>query len=180
VPIEGKVCSFAPLARADARVLILGSMPGAESLRRQEYYAHPQNQFWPIMGQLFGAGRDVPYAERVDMLLERGIAVWDVLKHCEREGSLDSAIVRGSEAINDFVPFFAAHPSIRAVFFNGVKSETLFKTHVRVMLGARADALSFERLPSTSPTSASVPPAAKARAWHRIKEQVTERPRKRA
>jgi TDG/mug DNA glycosylase family protein len=161
-------------------VLILGSMPGAESLRRQEYYAHPQNQFWPIMGQLFGAGREVPYAERVAMLLERGVAVWDVLKHCEREGSLDSAIVRGSEAINDFARFFEEHPHLRAVFFNGAKSESLFKAHVRPLLGARLGALSFERLPSTSPTSASVPPAAKARAWHHVKEHVTEPARKRA
>ena len=173
--MEARIHAFAPLARADARVLILGSMPGAESLRRHEYYAHPQNQFWPIMGQLFGAGRDVPYAERAGLLFEHRIAVWDVLKHCEREGSLDSAIVPGSEAVNEFVPFFEAHPEIRAVFFNGAKSESLFKAHVRPLLGARAGALSFERLPSTSPTSASVPPAAKARAWQRVKEHAAER-----
>ena len=178
--MDARIQSLPPLARADSRVLILGSMPGVESLRRHEYYAHPQNQFWPIMGQLFGAGRDVPYAERVGMLFDHGIAVWDVLKHCERDGSLDSAIVHGSEEVNDFVAFFAEQRAIRAVFFNGAKAESLFKAHVRAVLGARAGALSCERLPSTSPTNASVPPATKARAWQRVKDRLGEPARKRA
>jgi len=156
--------SFPPLARADARVLILGSMPGAESLRRREYYAHPHNQFWPIMGELFGAGRELPYDERVGRLLDHGIAVWDVLKHCERPGSLDSSIVRGSEVVNDFGAFFRAHPRIGAIFFNGAKSESVFR---------RAAALPGQaprctRLPSTSPAHAGLPRAAKLAAWRRI------------
>lgn len=171
-PVERTLRSFPPLARGDARVLILGSMPGVESLRRKQYYAHPQNQFWTIMGELFGAGREMPYAERVERLLERGVAVWDVLMHCERDGSLDSAIVSGSEAVNDFVPFFERHPAIRAVFFNGAKSESLFARHVRPALGARAGALRFERLPSTSPTNAGFAPGTKLRAWRRVREHA--------
>lgn len=178
--MQGTISSFPPLARADARVLILGSMPGVESLRRREYYAHPQNQFWPIMSQLFGAGREAPYPERVARLLGHGVAVWDVLKHCEREGSLDGAIVGGSETINDFGAFFAAHPDIDAVFFNGAKSESLFMAHARPALGARAGALRFQRLPSTSPTNAGVPPAAKARAWRQVKDVLVEPARARA
>jgi hypoxanthine-DNA glycosylase len=162
------VRSFPPLARRNARVLILGSMPGAESLRRRQYYAHPSNQFWPIMGALFGAGRELPYAERVERLLDRGVAVWDVLKHCERAGSLDSGIRRDSEVANDFANFFGRHPSIRAVFFNGAKSETVFSRQVRAQLGARAQSLRFARLPSTSPAHAGLPRAAKLKAWRRV------------
>jgi double-stranded uracil-DNA glycosylase len=158
--------SFPPLARADARVLILGSMPGAESLRRREYYAHPHNQFWPIMGALFGARRELPYDARVERLLERRIAVWDVLKHCERAGSLDSSIVRGSEVVNDFGAFFRAHPGIGAIFFNGGKSESVFRREVT--LPARG--LRCTRLPSTSPAHAGLSRAAKLAAWRRIEE----------
>ena len=166
------VRSFPPLARADARVLILGSMPGAESLRRRQYYAHPHNQFWPIMGALFGAPGDLPYDERAGRLLARGVAVWDVLKRCERAGSLDSAIVRRSEAVNDFTRFFARHPLIRAVYFNGAKSESVFARAVRGRLGARGQALRYARLPSTSPAHAGVSRAAKLRAWRRIERDL--------
>jgi len=164
--------SFPPLARRDARVLILGSMPGAESLRRRQYYAHPANQFWPIMGALFDAGRELPYAERVNRLLDRGIAVWDALKHCERDGSLDSGIRRDSEVVNDFAKFFGRHRSIRAVFFNGGKSETVFSREVRARLGARAEQLRCVRLPSTSPAHASLPRAAKLKAWRSIEDSL--------
>lgn len=168
--MEEIVRSFPPLARADARVLILGSMPGAESLRRRQYYAHPHNQFWPIMGALFGATRELPYAERVGRLLDHRVAVWDVLRHCRRAGSLDSAIRRDSEAINDFARFFARHPAIRAVFFNGAKSENVFARAVRDGLGPRARELRYARLPSTSPAHAGVPRGAKLRAWRRVAE----------
>jgi double-stranded uracil-DNA glycosylase len=161
--------SFPPLARANARVLILGSMPGAESLRRREYYAHPHNQFWPIMGELFGAGRELPYAERVERLLARGIAVWDVLKHCERPGSLDSDIVRGSEVVNDFGAFFRAHPGIDAIFFNGAKSEAVFRREVEKRLPRAPDGT---RLPSTSPAHAGLSRAAKLAAWRRIRDRL--------
>src|SRR5689334_12670974 len=164
--------SFPPLARADARVLILGSMPGAESLKRQQYYAHPANAFWPIMGELFGAGADLPYGKRVERLLARKVAVWDVLETCERPGSLDGSIVRDSEVPNDFDAFFRRHPSIRVVFFNGAKSENVFRTRVRAGLGPRADALRFVRLPSTSPAHAGLSRAAKLKAWRRLKEHA--------
>src|SRR5688500_20135249 len=89
---QALVCSFPPIAAPDARVLILGSVPSIASLARQQYYGHPQNSFWPIMGRLFGAGQDVPYEERKCILHEHGVAVWDVLRECHREGSLDADI----------------------------------------------------------------------------------------
>lgn len=168
----GRARSFAALARRDARVLILGSMPGAESLRRREYYAHPANQFWPIMGDLFNAGRELPYRRRVDTLLGHGVAVWDVLKQCDRSGSLDSAIRRGSEIVNDFARFFGRHRGVRAVFFNGSKAESVFLREVRASLGARALQLRYTRLPSTSPAHAGLSRAAKLEAWRRVPESL--------
>lgn len=164
--------SFPPLARPDARVLILGSMPGEASLRQRQYYAYPHNQFWSIMGTLFGAGREQPYAERVQALIAQGVAVWDVLKSCERVGSLDGSIRPDSERPNDFKRFLAAHPRIHAVFFNGAKAQSAFARDVLPRLGARAARLAFVRLPSTSPTHAGMPRADKLRAWRQIRNYL--------
>lgn len=160
--------SFPPLARPDARLLILGSMPGRESLRQRRYYAFAHNQFWPIMGALFGAGADLPYARRVETLLARRVAVWDVLKSCERAGSLDGSIRADTERANDLARFLRAHPDIREIYFNGAKAERAFERHVRPRLGALAARLRFARLPSTSPAHAGLTRAGKLRAWRRV------------
>lgn len=157
--------SFPPLARADARVLILGSMPGAESLRRRQYYAHPHNRFWPIMGELFGAAPALAYAQRVEKLLDRGVAVWDVLKRCERAGSLDGDIVPASEVPNDFARFFRAHPRLGAVFFNGAKAEQVFLRRVAPGFPGLPPLV---RLPSTSPAHPGLSPARKLAAWRAV------------
>ena len=165
-PPSPRLTGLPPLAAADARVLILGSMPGSESLRRQQYYAHPHNLFWPFMGELFDAGPSLAYPERVIRLQGRKVAVWDVLLHCEREGSLDSSIRAHSEVANDFAAFFAQQQSLRAVYFNGRKAETAFLRHVLPLLGNSP----VERiaLPSTSPANASQRPADRLRAWRQI------------
>ena len=142
--------SFAPVAAADARILILGSMPGVASLEAGEYYAHPRNAFWPIMGALFGAGPHLPYAERVTALKTSGIAVWDVLQACERQGSLDSNI--RAEVTNDFAAFFAAHPAIRRIGLNGGKAAASFRKYAAHRLLANAE---VHVLPSTSPAHAA-------------------------
>jgi hypoxanthine-DNA glycosylase len=82
---------FPPIAAAGARVLILGSMPSVASLAKQQYYGHPQNAFWPLMGRLFGAWPELPYDRRKAILCESGVAVWDVL-HCAAAGSLDTSV----------------------------------------------------------------------------------------
>lgn len=167
-----KARSFPPLARPDARVLILGSMPGRESLRRRQYYAFAHNQFWPIMEALFGVGRDLAYADRVEALTRRGIAVWDVLKSCEREGSLDGDIRLATERPNDFVRFLKMHPQIRAVFFNGGHAASAFERHVRKRLGSVAEQVDFVRLPSTSPAHAGLRLPAKLEAWKKVRDYL--------
>ena len=156
---------FAPLAASDARVLILGSLPGAESLRQRRYYAQPRNAFWPIMGALFGAGPDRPYEARVLRLLARRITVWDVCKRAYRTGSLDSSIVRGSIVVNDFAAFFAGHPRLTLVCFNGATAEALYRRLVLPGLAAGAATIPLRRLPSTSPAHATLAFATKLEAW---------------
>ena len=154
---------FPPVADARARCLILGSMPGAASLAAGAYYAHPRNAFWRIMGELVGAGPQLPYAERLLRLQEAGIALWDVLAACERPGSLDADIVPASVRSNDFRGFLAAHPQIERVCFNGTAAENLFRRHVLPALENAG--LRLLRLPSTSPAHAARGYEEKLAAW---------------
>ena len=163
-----RVRSFPPLEDRHARVLILGSMPGAASLAADQYYAHPRNHFWPIMGRLFGAGPELPYAKRVRRLKSCGIAVWDVLESCVRPGSLDADIEEGSIAVNDFAGFFDAHPGIGAVFFNGAKAESAYRRHVLQGLPSPACTLPVCRLPSTSPAYAALSLGRKLALWEML------------
>lgn len=154
---------FPPVAAADARILILGSMPGRASLDAVRYYAHPRNVFWRIMGDLLGAGPELPYQQRLDKLTAAGIALWDVIAACERYGSLDADIVAGSVQANDFAAFFAAHPGIGRIYFNGTAAESAFRRHVLPELG---EGLPPQwRLPSTSPAHAARGYAEKLSAW---------------
>jgi double-stranded uracil-DNA glycosylase len=161
------VQSFPPIATRTARVLILGTMPGKVSLRERQYYAHPQNAFWPIVGGIVGFDPSMPYPDRVALVQSAGIAVWDVLKSCIRENSLDSAIDPSSAVPNDFAAFLAEHPQIRRICFNGAKAEALYIKQVRPLLEANHE-VHYLRLPSTSPANASWSIAAKMRAWQAI------------
>lgn len=153
--------SFAPVGNADARILILGSMPGRKSLEQNQYYAHPLNAFWKIMGELVGAYPVLSYEERLVILRSSGIALWDVLASCKRETSLDSDIKH--ESANDFESFFAQHPHITQVFFNGSKAEQCFRKFVQNRQALPP--LTFHRLPSTSPTHAGLRYADKLQVW---------------
>ena len=163
---ESSVCSFPPIANRLARVLVLGSMPGAASLRAGRYYAHPHNAFWQIMSELFGASPEVAYEKRILILKRAGLAVWDVMASCVREGSLDSDIDEASIVPNDFPAFFDAHPQIGHVFFNGARAEACFRRYVGATLSDRG--LHFTRLPSTSPAHASLSLEKKLRAWRAV------------
>lgn len=152
-----------PIVDADSECLILGSMPGAESLRLGRYYAHPRNGFWPILGAIYGFAPDAPYPHRVDGLRRHRIAVWDVVGRCSRDGSLDSAIDVGSLETNDLPGLLRAHPRIRHVYFNGSFAEKVYRN--RIGFEATDNPPSFQRLPSTSPAYASVPLDSKRRVW---------------
>jgi TDG/mug DNA glycosylase family protein len=166
-----RVQGFPPISQPDARVLILGSMPSRESLARREYYAHPRNSFWPILTGLLGI-ESSSYAERVDQVMRKGVAIWDVLQACIRPGSLDSAIDDRSIVANDFTAFFDSHLHIRAVFFNGAKAESVYRKHVLPVLPGRAAALPLHRLPSTSPAHAGMSVDQKTSAWRAVLEAV--------
>ena len=160
--------SFPPIANSDATCLILGSMPGVESLRQQQYYAHPRNAFWPIMASLFGFSEEWQYQTRCEYLANQGVAVWDVLKACHRPGSLDQHIDPDTIEANDFNQFLTQHHAIKAIFFNGAKAEQVFQRHVVPSLPPSTSSLTMLRLPSTSPAHASMNLEQKLTAWQVI------------
>ncbi len=153
--------SFAPVSNADAKMLILGSMPGKKSLEQNQYYAHPSNAFWKIMGELVGAHPHLSYMQRLEILKSSSIALWNVLATCVRDSSLDAHIKK--ESANDFSTFFARHPHITQVFFNGSKAEQCFKKFV--LDKQTLPPLELYRLPSTSPAHAGMRYADKLQAW---------------
>jgi TDG/mug DNA glycosylase family protein len=161
-----RIQSFPPIVSRQSKLLILGSMPGEASLKADQYYAHPRNAFWHIMGQLFGAGPSLSYQERVAILLSVGVALWDSLQACIRPGSLDASIKE--EVVNDFSALFAKYPNITHVFFNGGKAERSFLRHAKPALSE--DRHLFTRLPSTSPANAAMRLEAKVKAWSAVKK----------
>lgn len=164
------VHGFPPVLGALPRILILGSMPGRASLQQQQYYALPRNSFWPIMGDLFGVGFELPYAQRVDGLANLGIALWDVLAACYRPGSLDSAISEKSIELNDFAGLYRVAPSIAHICFNGRKAADLYRRRVVPELQAAAAEISCRTLPSTSPAHAARSYQQKLDEWSVVRE----------
>ena len=151
---------FPPIARFDARVLVLGSLPSERSIAQQQYYAHPQNAFWRIMRDVFGIEGD--YAVRCDSLIAHRVAVWDVLKRSVRPGSMDADIRLDTAEVNDFIGFFEKHRSLGRVLCNGRTAGQLFLK--RVLPELRVE-VPVEIMPSTSPAYASMPYDVKSRIW---------------
>lgn len=152
--------SFPPSAAPGVRVLILGSMPGEESQRRQQYYAHPRNAFWGIMGELFGFPPGLPYPERLAHLKKCRVALWDTLASCERKGSLDSEI-RVPEP-NDIAGLLAEYVSITHIFCNGTAAFQFLKRYHAPLFRGKQTIL---RLPSTSPAAARFSYEEKLEMW---------------
>ena len=161
---------FGPVATPQARVLILGSLPGVRSLADREYYAQPQNAFWRIMDALIGAGPQLPYAARLERLKRRGIALWDVIRSAVRAGSMDSAIERNTIHANDFAAFFTAHSRIELVCFNGQTAANLWRRTVVPALSLEHASIATRILPSTSPAYASMRLDGKLERWHEALE----------
>lgn len=164
------IYSFAPIAQSNAEILVLGSMPGRASLDANQYYAHPHNAFWRIMGELLNFDpKHTAYSKKTDALKSARIALWDVLQSCRRKGSLDSSIEIKSQTVNDFPAFFTTYTQIRAVFFNGAKAEDCFRRYVlKNHMPELQQQMQFIRLPSTSPAHAALSFAEKRNRWEQI------------
>lgn len=158
-----KSVGFEAIAAPDARVLILGTLPGAVSLGCGQYYAQPRNAFWKIMEELVGASTELPYAQRVEYLIAERLALWDVCAVAQRQGSLDAAIQ--SMQPNDFATFFRTHPNVTLICFNGAKAAALFRRHVSPTLAPPASLIRQAVLPSTSQAHAAVSFESKLAAW---------------
>lgn len=154
-------------AGADARVLVLGSMPGIASLRAGQYYAHPRNAFWPIVFSLWDAPLAADYAQRLAFARAHRIALWDAAHTCEREGSLDADMRRAEP--NDFDGLMALAPGIRTVLCNGAASHAIV---MRSGFPARYG-LRVLRMPSTSPAH-TMPFEQKRAAWRVLREAAEE------
>lgn len=162
-----RVQSFAPVIGCQPRIVILGSMPGVASLEAAQYYAHPRNAFWPIIGELLGIDPVQDYESRIGRLEKLPLILWDTLQACHRPGSLDSNIDAGSVRANDFPDLLNRFPDIRAILFNGATSEKYFK---QLVLPKLPDPLEIEliKMPSTSPAHAGMRFEQKLEAWRRL------------
>ena len=163
--MEEVLTGLPPVVASDCRVLILGSMPGAASLQAARYYAHPRNRFWPLMTALADVPAEATYGERLVALQRAGIGLWDVIGECRRAGSLDSAIVRGSERANALVPLIVSLGQLRVIAFNGATAASLFRRHVEPHLPELRQPVQRIALPSTSPAHAAMGLEALREAW---------------
>ena len=166
--------SFAPIAKPNAQIVILGSVPGIESLTVGEYYAHPRNLFWRIIADLLNSQPLLDYPSKTQTLHNAQIALWDVMKSCYRPGSLDAAIDKDSIVANDFNNFFKTHPHIQKVFFNGATAEQAFRRLVLPSLTRQT--LILQKLPSTSPTHAAMSYQQKLESWKQILSPIKHCP----
>lgn len=158
--------SMPPIVSGTPRVLVLGSMPGELSLRRGEYYANSQNRFWSLIEDILSVPRSADYEHRTEALTSAGVALWDVLKHCSRVGSLDRRIKPSTEQPNDFMEFFGDHPTITRIVFNGQKAVQSFRRLVAPNLRPElATRLTTIVAPSTSPANARIGRSTLANVW---------------
>ncbi|CAJ4550987.1 DNA glycosylase [Burkholderia pseudomallei] len=155
---------FPPVVDLNTRVLILGSLPGEVSLAHNQYYAHKQNRFWLLVGDVVGQNVvDMNYADRLRTLLECHIGLWDVVAEARRTGSLDSNI--RDHASNDLIALIDTLPELEVIAFNGGKAEAI---GLRA-LGVHAERYQIVRLPSSSPAYAALPYSAKLSAWRELR-----------
>ena len=152
-------------------------MPGIKSLQANEYYAHPRNVFWRLLGDLGLCDPSESYADRTSSLQMAGVALWDVLAACDRDGSLDASIVRESEEANDIASLLQQQPTLRALLFNGNKAEQAFRSHIHASLSPDLrERCTLARLPSTSPAHA-IAYARKLDAWRAVLDPLDARSR---
>ncbi|MEE9336412.1 MAG: DNA-deoxyinosine glycosylase [Granulosicoccaceae bacterium] len=170
------VQSFPAISQHDAKVLVLGSMPGVASLNEAAYYAHPRNAFWPIAIACFSDTlignvdlQQWSYEQRLRLLKDNQVAVWDVLAECVRPGSLDSAIDQKSVTLNPIMEFLDQHASIKRIVFNGKAANAMFSRHVEKAIDGKWASYDVEliTMPSTSPAMAQLSLAEKFSVWNK-------------
>ncbi len=162
---HSQVIGFPPILNANnnsATHLVLGSAPSMKSLQEHQYYAHPQNAFWWIMSELFGFDVSLSYQERVDIISQKQIVVWDVLARCQREGSLDSQIK--NEEPNDMMQVLKDMPRMKVIACNGAASFRLLKKYFPTLFESHYQIV---QLPSTSPAYASMSRQEKLEKWRK-------------
>ena len=158
--------SFLPIIDEHSRVLILGSMPGVESLRIQQYYGNPRNQFWKMLYEIFDTQASKGYEEKVLFIKSKRIAVWDVIENCYREGSLDSKI--REEKVNDFPGLYEAYPNVKTILFNGGKA---YETYKKWIGFDKSSDIAFQKITSSSPANTKRYEV-KLREWSVIRDML--------
>jgi hypoxanthine-DNA glycosylase len=159
----GLLQGLGPVVDANTRLVVLGSFPGVASLTAQQYYGHPRNHFWPILGAIWQLELvPLPYAQRIEAIRARGLGLWDVYARCERVGSLDSAIEHAQ--LNDLASLKTRAPKLQTVAHNGGES-------ARALKHTQSLGVALHRLPSTSPANASWSFQRKLAAWRAVFEQ---------
>jgi TDG/mug DNA glycosylase family protein len=162
-----RVHSIEPIIGHNPRIMILGSMPGIISINASQYYANPRNLFWTVLADLFGIDIDCSYEYRVQQMLELPIILWDTLKSCHREGSLDSKILNTNIEANDIAALLKQFPTLQAIAFNGGASEKYFDRLVKPQLANDLD-IELLKMPSTSPANAGMKREQKLKIWRRL------------
>jgi len=162
---EVKIEGLAPVVNEYSQVLILGTMPSVESLRKQAYYGNDRNLFWKLMAQVTGKEVPLDYEERKEFLLENKIALWDMCHTCLRDGSLDCAI--SEEIPNDIPSFVQKHPGIQAIAFNGKESYRLFAKYF-----GSIDGINLYSMSSTSPANAGIAWEVKVGEWGKLRGYI--------
>ena len=162
-----KIYSFPPIADRQSKILILGTMPGEKSLQLKQYYGHGGNLFWKLMFAIFDIPSINDYATKKNILTDNNIALWDVLKACEREESSDNAILK--EEPNDFRQFFKNHRNIRLIAFNGKHAKNYFFKYSSCM-----PQIEYCTLPSTSPSNTWKTFDEKLKEWEAIRHYTNK------
>lgn len=153
--------SFPPISDNETEILILGTLPGERSLEMQQYYAHPQNRFWKVIAQITKSNLPINYEEKLSLLRENKIGVWDVVHSAKRIGSLDINIL--DEIPSDLDGFIENHPKLKTIAFNGSKSQKLYDKYFK-----RNPTIKYLPLPSTSPANATYNFERLCKSWIQI------------
>ena len=162
-----RVHSIEPIIGRNPRIIILGSMPGIISINAAQYYANPRNLFWTVLAELYGMDIECSYESRVQQIRELPIILWDTLKSCHREGSLDSRILNTDIEANDVVGLLERYQTVQAIAFNGAASEKHFNKLIRPQLSADLN-IELLKMPSTSPANAGMKLDQKLELWRRL------------